>query len=114
MCSSGEVNKTTLAFFRYITQPELGHIYIFIFFKKKTGEKSTDVTSAQDEHLASAGEKRGIYSKVTRAHTCTDSLDTLGRCCLPAAPISSQGGRPWLVSLPTAQHRAHRDMVGPQ
>jgi len=103
-----------------MTHPELGlffsgllFYFSFFFLTAKKG-KSPELTSAQDEHPASAGEKRETYSTVTRAHTHTDSLNTLGRCHIPVTPGSSQGGKPQLVSPPAAQNRAHSDMLGPQ
>lgn len=51
---------------------------------------------------------------MTRARTCTDSLDILSRFHIPAAPSSTQGRRLQLVSLPAAQDRAQKDVLGPQ
>ena len=100
------LTRELLAVFCYMTHPELGLLFgVFYFLRKKNkrGEKKcTEVASAWGEHPASAAEKRGIYRTVTRAHACADSLDTLGRCHVSAAPSSSQGGAPWLVSLPAA------------
>lgn len=47
MCSNGEVNKTSLAFFCYMTHPELGLVFgglfsvclVFFFKNNKRGEK---------------------------------------------------------------------------
>lgn len=104
------LTRQVLAFFCYMTHLELGLGFGgFYFFEKENrkGKTRTEVASAQGEHPASAGEKREFYNSDKNSYM-------LGRCHIPAAPSSSQDGRPQLVSLPAAQNRAHRDMLGPQ